>query len=43
MIESIALKRLGLREDKQDSDIIHGDLEKAKQKTAKFLAELDLG
>ncbi|NLW46135.1 MAG: HEAT repeat domain-containing protein [Firmicutes bacterium] len=43
MIESIALKRLGLREDKQDPDIIHGDLEKAKLKTAKFLAELDLG
>jgi hypothetical protein len=43
MIESIALKRLGLREDKEDPYIIHGDLEKAKLKTAKFLAELDLG
>jgi hypothetical protein len=36
-------KQLGLREDKQEPDIIHGDLEKAKLKTAKFLAELDLG
>jgi HEAT repeat protein len=43
MIESIALKRLGLREDKQVPYIIHGDTEKAKLKTAKFLTELDLG
>jgi HEAT repeat protein len=42
MIESIALKRLGLREDKEDPDIIHGDVQKAKIKAAKFLAELDL-
>jgi hypothetical protein len=42
MIESIALKRLGLREDKEESDIIHGDVQKAKVKAAKFLAELEL-
>lgn len=42
MIESIALKRLGLREDKQDPYIIHGDVKKAKEKAAKFLAELEL-
>lgn len=42
MVESIALKRLGLREDKQDPYIIHGDVQKAKVKTAKFLTELKL-
>ena len=42
MIESIALKRLGLREDKADPYIIHGDVQKAKVKAAKFLAELQL-
>jgi len=42
MIESIAVKKLGLREDKQDPYIIHGDVQKAKVKTAKFLAELKL-
>jgi HEAT repeat protein len=42
MIESIAVKRLGLREDKQDPDVIHGDVLKAKIKAAKFLAELKL-
>lgn len=42
MIESIALKRLGLREDKEDPYIIHGDVQKAKVKATKFLAELKL-
>jgi hypothetical protein len=42
MIESIALKRLGLREDKADPYIIHGDVQKAKVKAAKFLAEIQL-
>lgn len=42
MIESIAVKRLGLREDKEEPDILHGDVQKAKVKTAKFLAELNL-
>ncbi|WP_199884105.1 HEAT repeat domain-containing protein [Anaerosinus massiliensis] len=42
MIESIAVKKLGLREDKQDPYIIHGDVQKAKLKTAKFLSELKL-
>lgn len=42
MIESIALKRLGLREDKADPYIIHGDVQKAKVKAVKFLAELQL-
>jgi len=42
MIESIALKRLGLREDKEDPDLIHGDIQKAKIKTSKFLDELSI-
>jgi hypothetical protein len=37
----VALYVLGWMGD--DPDIIHGDIEKAKLKTAKFLAELDLG
>lgn len=40
MIESITLKRLGLREDKEDPHLIHGDIQKAKVKTSKFLSEL---
>jgi hypothetical protein len=38
MIESIALKRFGLREDREDPYIVHGDLQKAKIKAAKYLA-----
>ncbi len=41
MIGTISGKRLGLREDKEDSYIIHGDVQKAKTKTLKFLNELD--
>ncbi len=41
MIETILIKRLGIREDKDDPYIWHGDLEKAKKKTAQFLASLD--
>jgi hypothetical protein len=40
MIQSIATRRLGLREDKEDPYIIHGDLDKAKLKTEKFLEDL---
>lgn len=42
MIETILIKRLGIREDKDEPDIWHGDLEKAKKKTAQFLASFDL-
>jgi hypothetical protein len=42
MIETILIKRLGIREDKDDPHIWHGDLEKAKKRTAQFLATLDL-
>lgn len=41
MIGTVAVKKLGLREDKDDPYILHGDLEKAKKKTAEFLATLD--
>lgn len=41
MIETIMVKNLGIREDKQQPDIWHGDLEKAKKKTAQYLATLD--
>lgn len=40
MIESIAVKRLGLREDKEDPYLIHGDLQKSKEKTIKFLSQI---
>ena len=40
MIGTISGKRLGLREDKEDPYIIHGDVQKAKTKTLKFLNEL---
>ncbi|TYQ16925.1 UNVERIFIED_CONTAM: HEAT repeat protein [Acetivibrio alkalicellulosi] len=40
MIQSIAVKRMGLREDKEDPYIIHGELHKAKLKTEKFLSQL---
>lgn len=42
MIESIAVKRLGLREDKEEPYIIHGDIQKAKVKTSMFINELNL-
>ncbi len=41
MIGTVAVKKLGLREDKDDPYILHGDLEKAKKKTAQFLATLN--
>lgn len=41
MIGTVAVKKLGLREDKDDPYILHGDLEKAKKKTAQFLASLN--
>jgi hypothetical protein len=37
MIGTVAVKRLGLREDKDDPDKLHGDLQKAKIKTETFL------
>ena len=37
MIGTVAIKRLGLREDKDDPDKLHGDLQKAKIKTEAFL------
>jgi len=40
MIETILVKRLGIREDKDDPYIWHGDLNKAKQKTKEFLSKL---
>lgn len=38
MIESVATKKLGLREDKEDPDLVHGDLEKAREKTMQYFA-----
>jgi HEAT repeat protein len=40
MIGMVAVKNLGLREDKENPDVLHGDLEKAKKKTAAFLKTL---
>lgn len=40
MIGTVAVKNLGLREDKENPDVIRGDLEKAKKKTAAFLKTL---
>ena len=37
MLGTVAVKNLGIREDKDEPDILHGDLEKAKVKTRKFL------
>ncbi len=41
MIETVLIKRLGIREDKDNPDVWHGDLEKAKKKTVQFLATLN--
>lgn len=41
MVGSISKKGLGLREDREDPYIIHGDLQKAKLKTSKYLDEID--
>lgn len=41
MLGTVAVKNLGLREDKEDPYILHGDLEKAKKKTAAFLTTLE--
>ena len=43
MIETILVKRLGIREDKNDPNTWHGNLDKAKQKTKQFLSNLDFG
>jgi len=40
MIGTIAIKNLGLREDKEDPHILHGDVQKAKKKAAAFLSTL---
>jgi len=37
MLGTIAVKNLGLREDKDEPDVLHGDLDKAKIKTNKLL------
>lgn len=42
MIETILIKKLGIREDKEDPYTWHGNLEKAKEKTEKFLSTLDI-
>lgn len=41
MIETIMVKRLGIREDKHQPDEWHGDLEKAKKKTSQYLESLN--
>ncbi|MCP3898400.1 MAG: HEAT repeat domain-containing protein [Desulfobacteraceae bacterium] len=41
MIQTILDKRLGIREDKDDPYVWHGDLNKAIQKTDRYLSTLD--
>ncbi len=40
MMGTVSVKNLGLREDKQDPNVLHGDLEKAKVKARKFVESL---
>ncbi len=40
MIETIGVKRLGLKEEKTNPDVVIGDLDKAKLKTKKYLEQL---
>jgi HEAT repeat protein len=37
MIATVAAKNLGLREDRENPDLLHGDLQRAKKKAAAFL------
>jgi HEAT repeat protein len=40
MIATVAAKNLGLREDKDDPDVLHGDLNKARKRTDEFVKTL---
>ncbi len=40
MIGTVAVKNLGLREDEEHTDLLHGDLERAKKRAAEFVKTL---